>query len=43
VLYRTKVEDQAGRAIDAKLATQFTAEAPVKFRGVTVVEYRAKP
>ena len=43
VLYRTKLEDQAGRAIDAKLASQFTAEAPVKFRGVTVVEYRAKP
>jgi mannosyltransferase len=43
VLYRTKLDDQVGRAIDAKLASQFSAEAPVKFRGVTVVEYRAKP
>src|SRR5260370_14259675 len=43
VLYRTKVDDQAGRAIDAKLASQVTAEGPVKFRGVAVVEDRAKP
>jgi hypothetical protein len=37
VLYRTKLEDSAGRTIDARLAGHFTAEAPVKFKGVTVV------
>jgi mannosyltransferase len=43
VLYRTKVDDPAARAIAAKLAGHFIGEAPVKFAGVSVVKYRAKP
>jgi mannosyltransferase len=43
VLYRTKLDDPAGRAIDAKLADHFTAEVTMKFAGITVTGYRANP
>jgi mannosyltransferase len=43
VLYRTTLDDSAGRTIDTRLAGRFSTEMPVKFKGVTVVEYRAKP
>ncbi len=44
VMYRANPDDPgAARAIQSTLQGHFTAEAPVRFRAITVIEYRAKP
>lgn len=42
VLYRTKQDDPASRAIDASLRNRYKAVKEVPFRAVTVIEYRAE-
>ncbi len=44
VLYRAKLDDSEGRAIDAKLAGRFAQRVGTTvFRGITVVVYQGKP